>query len=127
MSGTLYFTSARNALKRATSGTLSMAAPVTSAYSGTLYVTNTIIPHGLGYTPLYRYYYEPFGDGIIWPCLTDRLAGEASKPTNTAIKGPGFIAWADNTNIYLQLFHYTNSLTGTFPVYYVTYRDFQLN
>jgi hypothetical protein len=106
-----------------------MAAPSTGAFvfgSPQLYVTNLTIPHNLGYAPVFRFYYEPFNDGIIWPPLTDRSQGEAFNPSNNAVTGPGLIAWVDSTNLYLQLFYPNNTLTGTFPVYWVIYKDFQL-
>jgi len=131
MSGTIFFKDRRNLLKRGTvSGTVNMAAPTTGAYpvggSPTLYVTNLTIPHGLGYPPVFRYYSEPFGDGVVWPPLTDRLQGRSFNPNNLAQDGPGIIAWVDSTNLYLQLFYINNSLTGTYPVYYVLYKDFSL-
>lgn len=125
MSGITFFTSQKNSMKRAISGTLNMAAPTTSAYV-LLYVTNATIPHNLGYVPAFRYYYEPFGDGVIWPPLSGRPDGNAQKPTNTSIQGPGIIGWADSTNLYLQLFASSNTFTGTFPVYYVVYKDYTL-
>jgi hypothetical protein len=124
---TIYFTSQRNSMKRdSSSGTANMAAPTVSAYSGTIYVTNLTVPHNLGYVPLFRYYYEPFRDGIVWVPLTDRLNGRATNPLNVAAFGPGIVGWADSTNLYLQLFYDTNALTGTYPVYYVIYKDFHL-
>lgn len=103
-----------------------MAAPVTSAYGGLIYVTNHTIPHNLGYSPLFRVYMEPFKDGVIWPPLTDRVVQISSNPTNLAQSGPGIHAWVDSTNLYLQLFYTNNTLTGTYPVYWVIYRDFPL-
>lgn len=105
---------------------VNMAAPTLSAYGGSLYVTTLPIPHGLGFNPQYRYSYEPFGDGVIWPQLVSRLGGFAINPNNHAQDGPGIIAWVDETNLYLQLFYFNNTLTGTYPVYYNTYRDFAL-
>lgn len=123
----MYYLSTRNAMKRdPSSGSADMAAPSTSAYSGTVYVTNKTIPHNLGKTPVFRYYSEPFGDGVIWPPLSDRLSGASYNPNDLTQKGPGIIGWADNTNLYLQLFYFDNTLTGTFPVYWVLYRDFGL-
>lgn len=131
MSGTTFLTSQRNSLKRHPhSGTTLLAAPSTPAYlqAGTpyIYVTNLTVGHNLGYVPVFRYAYEPFGDGIIWPALTDRINQFASNPNNLNQHGPGLIAWADNTNIYLQLFYVNNSLTNTYPVYWVIYQDFAL-
>lgn len=125
--GTTLFTSQKNTLRRdPSSGTTKMAAPTTSAYSGSIYVTNLTIPHNLGYVPIFRYYYEPFNDGIIWPNLTTRSTGFATNPNNNVQTGPGIIGWADSTNLYLQLYYYLNTLGRTTPVYWVIYRDFAL-
>lgn len=125
---TLFFTSQKNALKRDdSSGTALMAAPKTSAYSGLLFVTNLVIPHNLGYSPLFRVYSEPFGDGVIWPPLAGRSnGGDSVNPLNSSQLGPGVIGSVDNTNLYLQLFSASNTYTGKFPVYWVIYRDFPL-
>lgn len=111
------------------SGSAIMAAPTTLAYSNNLYVNNLPpIPHNLGYPPAYRYYYEPFQDGTIWPSLTGRTDGNAQNPTHLATTGPGIIAWVDSTNLYIQLFSNAvdSPFTGNFKVYYVIYRDFSL-
>lgn len=127
MSGTTLFTSLRNTMKRSDmSGTGTMVAPATSAYSGDLYVTNKTIPHDLGFVPQFRYYYEPFGDGIIYPDLADRGSGEAFNANNLSQSGPGIVGWADINNLYLQLFYKNNTLTGEYPVYWVIYTDFGL-
>lgn len=134
---TTFFSSLRNSLKRDTTPPvgktevwrLDMAAPSISAYTGQLKVTGAVIQHNLGYVPVFRYYYEPFRDGVIWPPLSGRLTGDAQNPTNTSQLGPGIIGWADSTNFYLQLFSDTldPDFTGTFPVYYVVYKDFKLS
>ncbi len=126
MSSTAY-DSRKNIMKRASvSGSIDVAAPSTNAYV-LLYITNyPPIPHNLGYVPAFRYAYEPFKDGVIWPPLADRNGGQASNPTNTLQKGPGIIAWADETNLYIQLFYTSNALTGTYKVHYTIYRDFKL-
>jgi len=120
----------RNALKRSdASGNTRLAAPATSAFSGSLYVTNYTIPHNLGYPPVFRYYYEPFKDGVIWPPLAARSNGSAQNPTNVAQNGPGIIGWVDSVapyDLHLQLFYNSNTLTGTYPVYWTIYEDFHL-
>jgi len=124
---TIFLTSQRNAMKRdESSGSTNMAAPTTSAYGGSIYVTNLTVPHNLGKVPVFRYYCEPFGDGVIWPPLTDRVTGQSTNPLNVAQSGPGIAAWADSTNLYLQLFYGTNALTATYPVYWVIYKDYAL-
>lgn len=124
---TIFLTSQRNALKRdPSSGTTNMAAPKISAYSGSLFVTNLVIAHNLGYPPIFRYYYEPFGDGIIWPSLSGRIDGNAANPLNLAVSGPGIVAWVDNVNMYIQIFYSSAALNTPIPVYWVIYRDFIL-
>jgi hypothetical protein len=125
---TIFLTSTKNVLKRdESSETANMDAPATAYYDGYLYKTTLTIPHNLGYVPVYRYYYEPFGDGVIWPPLTDRNSRFARNPQDLTDLGPGLIAWADSTNLYLELFYFDNTLTGTYPVYYVIYKDFDLS
>lgn len=127
---TTFFTSQRNSMKRdPSSGSSNMAAPVTSAYSGYLFTTTKVISHNLGYPPTFRIAYEPFGDGIIWPMLTNRFQQTAQNPLNPVVNGPGVTAWIDSTapyNLNIQLFYKDATLTGTYPVYYVIYQDFAL-
>lgn len=126
MSGVVFLTSERNVLKRdSSSGNTRLAPPATLAYGG-LYVTNYTVAHSLGYAPVFRYYLEPFGDGIIWPPLADRVTGYSTNPLNLSDTGPAITAWADETNLYLQLFYYDPSLTATYPVYWVIYKDYPL-
>jgi hypothetical protein len=127
MSETIFFTSNRNYMKRdASSGSSTMAAPTTSAYGGYIYITNKTITHNLGFIPVLRAYYEPFGDGVIWPAMGQRLSQSVVNPLNTAVTGPGLICWPTTTTLTLQLFYGTNHLTGPFPVYWVIYKDYQL-
>lgn len=112
--------------RHSSSGTTSLAAPSTSAYSGSLYVTNLTVAHNLGYKPVFRYYYEPFRDGIIWPPLASRINTSTTSPLDGVTLGPGITGWVDSTNLYLQLFYFDTSLTGTYPVYYVIYEDYDL-
>ena len=127
MSKNIFFTSERNYMKRdSSSGSTAVAAPVTSAYGGLLYVTNVTITHNLGFIPAYRVYYEPFIDGVIWPSLGTRLIGNATNPLNNGVTGPGLVSWPTSTQLNLQLFYTTNGLTGTYPVYYVIYKDYTI-
>ena len=125
MSVTTY-DSRKNIMKRQIYGTEHIEAPTTSAYVLNYCSTVHTIPHGLTYVPVFRAFYEPFGDGVIWPPLSNRLSGNAQKPTNTLIQGPGLIYWADGTNIYLQLFASSNTFTRTYPAHYSVYRDFRV-
>lgn len=125
MTAGINFTSAKNYMKRdASSGTQSVAAPVTSAFGGLNFITTTTIAHNLGSIPFFRLYYEPFKDGIVWPGLGSRGAASATNPTNTAQTGPYLIGWADSTNLTLELGYFTNGLTGTYTIYYVIYKDY---
>lgn len=124
---TTFYDSRKNIMKRdSISGMEILPAPTALSYSGYIYTTDIVIPHNLGYVPLFRYYYEPFGDGIIYPQLVSRLGQFSNNPLNPVQKGPGIIAWADNTLLHIQIFFDTNGLGRTTPVYYVIYRDFEL-
>lgn len=122
------YDSRKNTMKRdPSSGVVNIAAPTTVAYVLN-YVSPTVsISHNLGYVPAFRVSMEPFKDGVIWPPLSGRVDGNAQNPTNTSIQGPTVIAWVDSTNLYLQLFASSNTFTGTYPVYFVIYRDFRLS
>ena len=126
MSGVVQYDSRKNTMKRHTvSDVVYIDAPKTLAYSFS-YATTVAIPHGLGFVPVFRTYMEPFKDGVIWPSLSGRIEGNAQNPLNTSLQGPTLISWIDSTNIYLQLFASTNTFTGTYPCYYIIYRDFRL-
>jgi hypothetical protein len=125
----IFFTSQRNYMKRdPSSGSTPLAGPSTPAYSGYLYETNYTVTHNLGFIPLVRTYYEPFGDGVIWPgYMGTRLTTDVPNPRNTSANGPGMIAWPTTTTLQIQLFYFNNSLAGnSYPVYWVIYKDYQL-
>jgi hypothetical protein len=123
----IFFISSRNYMKRDTSsGSTSLASPTVSAYSGYLYVTNFTVTHNLGFIPVFRVYYEPFGDGVIWSAMGTRLSQQVPNPLNGSQFGPGLIAYPTTTTIQIQLFFKTNALTGTFPVYFVIYKDYTI-
>lgn len=106
------------------SGTTTMLGPNTSAYSGYIFTRTTIIPHGLGYLPMFRAQYEPFGDGVIWNPLTSRLSRFATDPETHAL-APGMIAWVDANNMYIQLYYSDATKAAiSYPIYYVIYKDF---
>lgn len=132
---TTFFSSQKNILKRAPSGNdsdgkievIQISAPNTVSYGGNLKTSGALIHHNLGYVPVFRYYYEPFNDGVIWPPLTGRTDGNASNPIGAGT-GPGILAWAGEGGLYIQLFSSTLSadFTGVFNVYYVIYKDFAI-
>lgn len=123
----LNFWSGKNYLKRdISSGSASMAAPATSAYGGTLFITQLTIPHTLNQIPMFNVYYEPFKDGVLWEPLATRSQSSAINPRNTAQTGPYSIAWPSSTGLTIEIGYSSNSLTGTYPVYYVIYRDYAI-
>lgn len=121
------FWSEKNYLKRdASTGSTSIAAPATSAYLGSLYITQLSIPHGLGIVPYHKVYYEPFQDGIIWEEAGSRNIGNFINPTNTAQSGPYCISWVDTLAVTIEIGYTANTLTGTYPVYCVIYKDYAI-
>jgi hypothetical protein len=108
------------------SGSTSLAAPSTYVGSLLLYVTNYTLTHNLGSIPVFRAYYEPFGDGVVWPPMGTRSAGETINPRNTLVTGPGLFVYPTTTTIQFQLYYSANTLTGTFPLYYIVYKDYQV-
>lgn len=119
------FRSDINFLKRVVIGSADLDAPTTSAFSGTRYVTNYTIPHGLAYTPIFQVFYRPFTDGVVWPPIDTRINGNQLNPEDSST-GPGLLSWVDDTNLYLQLFYDSNTLGRTTTVYWLIYGDFQL-
>lgn len=119
------FWTQKNYMKRDSStGTVNMAAPVTSAYGGTIFRTQQTVTHDLGYIPFFVVYYEPFLDNVVWPAMGSRLVGDATNPRSTSHFGPYLLAWADTIFLHLEIGYFTNTLTGTYPVYYNIYRDY---
>lgn len=106
------------------SGSTSIDAPSTPFSVN--YVTRHTVTHNLGYNPLFRVYYEPFGDGTIWPCLGSRIGQEANNPKNTSQTGPYCIAWVNTTTLTIEIGYGSNTLTGTYPIYWVIYKDYSL-
>lgn len=123
----IFFTSERNYMKRdPSSGSTSLGPPKTSAYSGYLYTTSYTVTHNLGYTPLFRAYYEPFGDGIIWPPMGTRIGQSVVNPNNTSQTGPGMIVYPNTAQIIIEIFYGSNTLTADYPVYWVIYQDYTI-
>jgi hypothetical protein len=130
---TLYFDSRKNYLKRdPVSTSTTMLGPVTNLYgglySGYLYIRDLVIPHSVGSLPVYRVYYEPFGDGTIYPAKTWPLDQRAINilPTGTST-GPGLIYFATATSLTIRLFYENASLAAnSYPIHYVIYKDVQL-
>lgn len=125
--GNVLFWSGKNYLKRdPSSGSASIAAPVTSQFGGTVYTTQFSVNHNLGYPPLFRVYYEPFGDGVIWPAFGSRNLGFATNPLNTSATGPYALGISADNTLTIEIGYFNNTLTGTYPIYWVLYRDYAL-
>jgi hypothetical protein len=124
-----YFNSTKNYLKRtANSGKSTMLGPNSSIYSGYLYQRTTTIAHGLGFVPLCRVYYEPFGNGVIHPIISLPLQQVANNLVGPGSgSGPGLIYWADATNLNIRLYYKDATLAAnSYPIYYVIYQDFKV-
>jgi hypothetical protein len=119
------FRSDVNFLKRAVVGSAKLASPSISMFSGTRFVTNYTVPHGLPYTPIFQVFYRPFTDGIVWPPISSRNTGNQLNPADSTY-GPGLLSWVDSTNLNLQLFYDSNSLGRTTEVFWIIYGDFKL-
>lgn len=126
MSGTIFFTSNRNYMKKdPSSGTTSIAPPTTP--SGFNYVTNFTVTHNLGFVPMYKVSYEPFGDGVIWsPLAVSGGGAQVTNPLNTATNGPGLYSWVNSTQLFIQLFYFSNTLPNSYPIYWSIYKDYTL-
>lgn len=116
----LYLNPTKNYLKRAsTSGSADVPAPTTlNAWFN--YVSTYTVPHGLGYIPEVRVYYEPAADGRVWPASGDRFTGYGDGLS----AGDVLCTWeidATNLTIYLESL---SAKTSTRPVYWVIYLDF---
>lgn len=119
------FWTAKNYMKRDVStGSQNVAAPVTSEYLGLIFVTRTVITHNLGFVPYFSVFYEPFKDGVIWEPLGTRNGQTVNNPRNTAVLGPYCIAWPTTTTLTVEIGYKNNTLTGTYPIYYIIYKDY---
>lgn len=120
MSGTQFFVSGKNYMKRdPSSGSQAMAAPATALGSG-YYATNLVITHNLGYLPVYQLAYEPLQNGDIFPAIGTRNGNAPIDGSTTRF--PALLAWPTTTTLTIQLFFGDNTLTGTYNVYWVIYQ-----
>lgn len=123
MSSNLNFWSGKNYMKRdATTGTTSMAAPVTAQFG--IFTTQLVITHNLGIVPFFTLYYEGFKDSVVWTAMGTRTRGSATNPRSTGSEGPYLIGFADATTLTVEIGYFNNTLTGTYPVYYTIYKDY---
>ena len=128
--GEFQFISTRNYMKKdQSSGTGTMQGPSTSKYFGNLYITQMVVNHNLGYTPLFRVYYEPYRDNRVMEAFQDNAWYLPETPNATRVNAiaPTCMTWADENNLYIELNFNSNSLSGyTYPVYWTIYKDYGL-
>lgn len=131
--GNFQFISTRNYMKKDPSSSdenQTMKGPSVSFYSGAAYKSSKVINHGLGYTPLYRVYYEPYRDGRVVEGFQDTAYFLPATPNDVRITpvAPTLLAWADEDNLYINLYYTDNTLAGDdFPIYWTIYKDFGLS
>lgn len=121
------FWSGKNYMKRdSTSGTTTLAAPVTAMGAGGYFRTTAIIGHSLAVVPFCRVFYQPFKDGVIYPAQGNRLVGTVQKIDGTNNFGPICLATPTSTTLTIEIGFDANTLTGSYTVYYVLYKDYAL-
>lgn len=120
------FWTAKNYMKRDLSGSTSIAAPTTLYGTGGYYRTTFTVLHNLGTIPFFRVYYQPFKDGVIYPAQGNRIIGSIEKIDNSGSIGPICLANPTSSNLTIEVGFQNNTLTGTFPIYWVIYRDYGL-
>lgn len=125
------FTSDKNYMKRSSASvSTAMLGPNVSRFGGTYFTRELNIPHGLGYSPLFRTFYEPLLDGKIFECFTDTARG-IPNPVNTyggTLVGPTGLCWVDDTYINTELAFPDSTLSGSsYPLHVVVYRDYGLS
>lgn len=121
------FWSGKNYMKRdISSGQDNLAAPSILLFSAN-YTTQKVITHNLGIVPFFDVYYEPFKDGVIWEAgIGARSNASVVNPRNTAQTGPYCLGYADETTLTIEIGYLDATLTGTYPVYWVIYKDYGL-
>lgn len=121
----ILFTTNKNYMKRdSSSGSDTMLGPDTLYWD---YGRDYVIEHNLGYVPIFRVYYEPFGDGKIVEAFHDSQA-YVTDPLNEfggSADGPTCWASADENNLTITLYYQDDTLQSTeFPIYWVIYKDY---
>ena len=124
------FRSDRNFMKRdAITNSIMMSGPNEGRYYNSAYIRRVTINHNLGYVPFFRVFYEPFGDGKLFPAIYDTDYA-LPNPINTfggANAGPVMMAQADETTLELTLVYPDASKASVqYPVHYVIYKDYGL-
>lgn len=117
--------SGKNYLRHAIMTTDVMNKPNTSDGGIGFFSTKTI-SHNLGYRPLVRAYYDPNGNGGIFPMMEQfngASAGASSEsPLNTVAPFYFFVDDISTTDVVFRTYG-GSSLGGTFSFYYRVYRD----
>jgi len=134
MSG-LAFESSLNYMKRDSStGSNTMLGPSTSYYYGVFYGNDYVVTHNLGlitgFVPMFRVYYEPFGDGKIIKAQNNSNYVMENPPLTTAypfVGGPTCLAKMNSTTLTISLYYQDNTLASNiYPIYWVIYKDYGL-
>ena len=136
MSQDLIVTTQKNLMKRhPASGHDIMSAPDISFFSGSGYYSEYHIPHtvtnasGVPIAPLFRAYYEPWGDGQMIMVLNDS-DWEIDNPPNgisTGSLGPACMAYVTTSELVFVLFADHSMAGQTIPIYWVIYEDYSLD
>lgn len=126
----LIVTTEKNLMKRSDlSGHTTLNGPDQDFYFGVGFYSEYRVRHNLGYIPMFRVYYEPWGDGKVTMAFLDG-DWEMNNPPNdfTATeKGPVCFAYADENELIITLM-YTSDIGGQdFPIYWVIYEDYRLD
>jgi len=120
--------SEKNNLKHYEMATATMTRPNTADGFGGFFSTSTVV-HDLGYIPLVRAYFDPLGDGTIYPSIGQYIAttgADSSSPLFTAgsVVAP-FMFFASNittTTVTFTVYGFSGS-AATFDYYYRIYLD----
>lgn len=126
--GNFQFISDKNYMKKdPSSGTANLQGPNVSKYFGNLYISQQVVNHDLGYTPLFRVYYEPYRDGRIMEAFQDNAWYLPDTPNGLKLTevAPTLMSWADDKYLYIELNFINSTLSGfTFPIYWTIYKDY---
>lgn len=126
--GNFQFKSNRNYMKKhSSSGSGTMLGPDTSRFFGSYYTRTYTVNHGLGYAPMFRVYYEPFQDHKVMEATQDTNYALPNPPNGVRITndGPTCLTWADDTNLYIELYFLDATLAAvSFPIYWIIYKDY---
>lgn len=118
-----YFDSRWNYMKRdTTSGSVVMAGPTTIPYAYQ-YESSATVTHNMGYVPMFSLFYEPHGDGIMYPAYGSHNIGAAYNPNNPSVFGPYLVGYATDTTLVLTL-GCSEIRSGNYTIYYILYKDY---